>query len=296
MKMLPKKCTVISAWLLLTLLGFGATAYAGPMVGTVTQARGLLFAKNLDGTLKFLSENSVVEQGDTLVSEKNTYAQIQFIDNSKITLRPNSQLSIDDFSYDEAQPQSDNVIFNLHKGGVEVISGLVGKRSNERFSLKTPTASITIRNGSFIAEYVTPEESTAISLGYKRIYLAAVTSALLQYGLNPTMSDAPSAILPALDLAPMRLADLPGGIAPPRSPGLYVQVLDGIINLSNKGGSQNFSAGQFGYTPSFKQPPVVLPANPGMQFTPPPSFFSSSGPQGGTGNSGKSNNVDCEVR
>jgi hypothetical protein len=80
------------------------------------------------------------------------------------------------------------------------------------------------------------------------------------------------------------------------NPGLYVQVLDGMINVSNGGGSQNFSAGQFGYTPSFQQPPVILPANPGMQFTPPPSFSSTTG-GGQNGNSGgKPGDVDCVVR
>jgi hypothetical protein len=299
MMMLPKKCTAINTWLLLTLLCFGATAYAGPVVGTVTHTSGLLFAKSSNGTLKFLAENSVVEQGDALISEKNTYAKIQFTDNSKIILRPNSQLSIDEFAFREAQPQSDNVVFNLHQGGVEVVSGLVGKRSNERFTLKTATASITIREGSFIAEYVTPEESTAVSLGYNRIYLAAVTSTLLQDGLNSTMSDVPSAMLPAPDLAALQLAGLPtpAGLpssTAPRAPGLYVQVLDGIINLSNKGGTQSFAAGQFGFTPSFKQPPVVLPVNPGIMFQPPPSFSSSFSPQSGSG--GKAQTVDCEVR
>ena len=58
-----------------------------------------------------------------------------------------------------------------------------------------------------------------------------------------------------------------------------------MINVSNAGGSQNFAAGQFGFTPSFQQPPVILPANPGMQFTPPPSFSSTTGSQGSTGGS-----------
>jgi hypothetical protein len=74
-----------------------------------------------------------------------------------------------------------------------------------------------------------------------------------------------------------------------------VSVIDGAINLSNKGGSQNFSAGQFGYTASNTKPPVVVPSNPGIHFTPPASFSSSSGPQGASG-TGKSTNVDCEVR
>lgn len=301
MKMLQKKCTAISAWLLLTLLCFGATAHAGPMIGTVTHASGLLFAKSSDGTLKFLSENSVVEQGDTLVSEKNTYAKIQFTDNSEITLRPNSQVSIEDFSYDEAKPQSDNVVLNLHKGGLQVVSGLVGKRSGEHFSLKTPTASITVSDSNFIVEYVAQEESTAVSLGYKRINLAAVTSALLQPGINPTMSDAPSDMLPAPDLAPLQLAGLPAPSptpgptpgSPGLAPGLYVQVIDGLIQLKNPAGTQSFSAGQFGYTPNPIQPPVMVPKNPGLLFTPPAAFNAPPSP-GSSG--GKSNTIDCVVR
>ena len=82
-----------------------------------------------------------------------------------------------------------------------------------------------------------------------------------------------------------------GGLAP----GLYVHVIDGLINLSNKGGSQSFAAGQFGYTASFVQPPVVVPKNPGIQFTPPPSFSSSTIPASTTSVS-KSSSVDCEVR
>ena len=78
------------------------------------------------------------------------------------------------------------------------------------------------------------------------------------------------------------------------APGLYVQVIDGVINLSNKGGSQNFSAGQFGYTPNFNQPPVVLPNNPGIQFTAPPAF--SAPPQAGaTGGVGKSGGLECTI-
>jgi hypothetical protein len=80
-----------------------------------------------------------------------------------------------------------------------------------------------------------------------------------------------------------------------RAPGLYVQVLDGMVNLTNTGGSLNFAAGQFGHVPGQQMPPVILPTNPGMQFNPPPIFNTqaSSGPQS-TPISGKG--VDCVVR
>ena len=65
-----------------------------------------------------------------------------------------------------------------------------------------------------------------------------------------------------------------GGInANGHNPGLYVQVLDGMIHISDDSSAQNFSAGQFGYTSSFQPPPVILPTNSGIQFTPPPAFL-----------------------
>ncbi|MDM0078154.1 hypothetical protein QTH90_27350 [Variovorax sp. J2P1-59] len=78
-------------------------------------------------------------------------------------------------------------------------------------------------------------------------------------------------------------------------PGLYVQVIDGLIHVTNPVGTQNFAAGQFGFTPNVTQPPVVVPKNPGIQFTPPPAFNAPIG-SSGTNTAGKSNTVDCEVR
>lgn len=83
--------------------------------------------------------------------------------------------------------------------------------------------------------------------------------------------------------------------AAPLPPGLYVQVIDGLVTLSNRGGTQNFAAGQFGFTPTPVQAPIVVPKNPGIQFTPPPAF---SAPPTVTGSASapKPNAVDCEVR
>jgi hypothetical protein len=86
---------------------------------------------------------------------------------------------------------------------------------------------------------------------------------------------------------------MPSGPALP--PGLYVHVIDGLINVSNKGGSTNFAAGQFGYTANIVQPPVMIPRNPGIQFTPPPVFNASTGPSTGL-SPPKASVVDCEVR
>ena len=84
---------------------------------------------------------------------------------------------------------------------------------------------------------------------------------------------------------------LPG---PGMAPGLYVQVIDGLIQLGNRGGVQQFAAGQFGFTGSVVKPPVIIPNNPGIQFNPPPAF--SPAPSGTSPSVSKPTSVDCEVR
>ncbi|MGK5044999.1 FecR family protein [Janthinobacterium sp. GB4P2] len=248
---LLKKRSATKALLWLALMCLGAHAWAGQVAGTVMQLSGPLMAKKADGKVKILAIKSEVEQGDTLLTEKETYALIKLIDNSEITLKPNTSVLIEQFSYTAEQPDGDHAIFNLLKGGLRSVTGLLGKRNKERFEMKTPAATIGIRGTTFIAEYV----------------------ALGSLPGTPT-ARAASAIVP----------------------GLYVQVLDGLIQVSNPAGAQNFAPGQFGFTPNFKQPPVLLPANPGIKFTPPPVFSASPSSSGSAAGGSKPAAIDCVVR
>lgn len=277
-----------------------ALAFAAQAAGTVANLSGPLIAKKADGTIKVLSVKSVVEEGDTLIAEKDTYARIRFTDNSEITLRPGTQLKIDSFNFEEDKPEKDSAAFNLVKGGLRAVTGTLGKRSKERFGMNTPTATIGIRGTIFIAEYVPPVQSGQSD---RAAYaFASVAAAERPYSNSLTVSDAPWGTAPLEMLPPLQLAQAgnpppPSGNNAARAPGLYVQVLDGMIHLTNPAGSQNFQGGQFGYSASLTLPPVILPNNPGMQFTPPPVFNSSIAPQGsGNAAAGNGNEVDCEVR
>jgi hypothetical protein len=239
------------------LLLAGGAAWAGQVVGVVAHLSGPLMDRKADGTVKVLGPKSEVESGDTLVSEKNTYAQIRFIDNSEITLRPGTTFKIENFAYEADKPDGDSAAFSLLKGGLRSITGLLGKRNKEKFSLKTPTATIGIRGTTFIAQWV----------------------------------EAP-AHMPAAPVAPAA----PGMPASGLAPGLHVAVLDGMIVVTNPGGAQNFPAGQFGYVPSVNQVPVVVPPHPALQFAPPPSFSGAGGPTASQGAAAQQGATDCIVR
>ena len=276
-----RKCTAtefaLRCLLLLALWAAGAMALAAPVAGTVVQLSGPLMAKKANGTIKVLVLKSEVENGDTLVTEKNTYAMVKFIDNSEITLRPDSALTIENFSFDSGKQDEDRAHFNLVKGGLRSVTGLLGKRSKEKFELKTPTATIGIRGTTFIAQYVPPPPPTTTGLP----------------GQLPS-AKAPASPGPAMP-APSQSG---AGLATPPSlaPGLHLQVTDGAIVVTNSGGSLGFQAGQFGYVPSVNMPPVIVPHNPNIQFTPPPSFNPSAGPVTSGADPSKSNAVDCIVR
>jgi len=272
--------------MLLVFCGLVSASWAAQVAGTITQLSGPLLAKRADGAVRILSLRSEVESGDTLVTEKNTYALIKFIDNSEITLKPGTTFKVEHFAFDAGKPDADQAAFSLVKGGLRSVTGLLGKRNKEKFSMKTPSATIGIRGTTFIADLVAPSaEEVALAVAAREAYLMASTASL----------DALAA-----PLTPLMLAQGPTSTPTPANgalpPGLYVHVIDGMINVTNPGGSLNFSAGQFGYTPNITMPPVIVPNNPGLKFTPPPAFSSSTTTSPAGGAAPKSAAVDCEVR
>jgi hypothetical protein len=266
---------VSGASALLLLLLAGNSANAEP-VGTVTDSTGLLLARAGGETLKVLVAGSTVDAGETFFTRADTYSQIRLGDNSSIALGPDSELTIERYS-------SGSVVIRLINGRVRVVAGLPGTRGNDNFILQAGDATLTVQRGTFIAEYVQRATSEVAwqELEFRQRRIAALSSSGHSAGPYRRI---------ALSIA-QAAPSVPGS----RAPGLYVQVLDGMVNLSNTGGSLNFAAGQFGYVPGQQMPPVILPNNPGMQFNPPPIFNTqtSSGPQN-TPTSGKG--VDCVVR
>lgn len=133
-----------------TVAFYAVNVSAAAPVGTVTYVSGPLFVKKADASVKALSKNSVVEQGDVVITEKRTYARIKFSDDSEVTLRPGSEFKIESFSYEQAKPKEDKYSVELIKGGLRAISGHVGKRGDpDSYKMKTRAAVIGIRGTVF---------------------------------------------------------------------------------------------------------------------------------------------------
>jgi len=137
-----------SASLLLVCLCLPALAWAGS-VGSITHLSGVLFATRADGTSKLLSVKSEVMEGDTLKTEKDTFARIKFVDNGEVVLRPETVFKVDAYAFNQAKPESDNILLSMLKGGLRSVTGMLGRRSQDRFKMNTAAATIGIRGTHF---------------------------------------------------------------------------------------------------------------------------------------------------
>jgi len=137
------------------------------------------------------------------------------------------------------------MVLSMFKGGLRAVTGLIGKRSREKLSFRTETATIGIRGTHF--------------------------GALLcqnDCGGGPTT----------------------GGQPPPN--GLHVDVTSGAITMSNRAGTVQINAGQFGFVANQNATPTIVPPQQGIQVTMPSSISQNKG--GGKG-IGKGDDAECKI-
>ena len=126
--------------------------------GTVQYLSGTLSVQRPDGSVKVLAERSSVSVGDVITTQRDSYAQLRFSDGGQVTLRPETQVKIEGYAYDEGRPERDNFAMQLFKGGLRSLTGLIGKRSNNRnaYRMVTSTATIGIRGTDYTAIQIPP--------------------------------------------------------------------------------------------------------------------------------------------
>ncbi len=131
-----------------TLTLVAASAFAAG-AGVITHLSGTMSVQRPDGSVRILSQKSEVQPGDVLTTQRDSYAQINFTDGSAATMRPNTTMKLEAYSFTQEQPQGDAMFMRLIKGGLRTVTGLIGKRGDQdSYKIGTSTATIGIR-GSF---------------------------------------------------------------------------------------------------------------------------------------------------
>ncbi len=106
-------------------------------VGDVTIARGVQKIAAGAGT--------EVRIGDTVELGPQSSAQIRFTDESIVALRSGTAFRISEYAFQGRAPEEQRAFFDLLKGGLRTVTGIIGRARQDRYGVVTPTATIGIR-------------------------------------------------------------------------------------------------------------------------------------------------------
>jgi hypothetical protein len=121
-------------------------------IATVEVTDGTVFVAKTNGKRSIVASGSTVEAGDTITTEKDSYARLRFTDGGEIAIRPASSLLVSNYHFHEFQPRRDHLVMRLLKGGIRNLTGLIGKRGDQNaYRLNGATATIGIRGTDFVA-------------------------------------------------------------------------------------------------------------------------------------------------
>lgn len=261
------------------------------VIGRVMLAQGELSAKNAFGNIRKLSLGAPIYEGDLLMTGKQSFAVVAFRDESRISLKESTVFQVEKFQYDKVASQ-ENAILRLLKGGVRVVTGLIGRVNHDNYQFKVANATIGIRGTGFDAwcngpcangadnpgatsgnpldgagvyvwagevVLVTPGGSFIVAIQQAAIIARDTGKPVPVLAIPPGISDDPT---PRPDSIPFDMEKLFGAQAESGEPGLYVTVHDGHVILSLGDKSLDLGRGETGF--SSEEILARLAATPGF--------------------------------
>ena len=123
-------------------------------------------ADQRDGTFKSVQGDVTVVRGnvrsaaivggplrvaDRVLTGEGAAAAITLTDGTILTVGPNSSVDLSEFRFDTGTHDG-NVLINLARGSLRVVTGLIAKLKPEQVKVTTPTTVIGVRGTDFIVE------------------------------------------------------------------------------------------------------------------------------------------------
>jgi hypothetical protein len=108
-------------------------------------AQGDIFAVADGGARRRLVVGGSVYVGDRIETGANARAVLVFRDDSRLTVGPSSKFLMENFVYDEKNPEDGRFFVSLLTGTMRALTGFVGKANPKNVGFTTSTATIGIR-------------------------------------------------------------------------------------------------------------------------------------------------------
>lgn len=168
--------------LLKTMLVVFATAtFSTPcfavVAGKVEFVVGNVEAVGVDGLTHALKKGQEVNTGEVIKTGTGR-AQLRFMDGGQVSLAPDTEFGVDEYSYEGKTDGTEKSFFRLIKGGLRAITGAIGHVNKRNYQLNTPTATIGIRGTEFLA---TMHNNLLVRVGDGAVYISNEFGDLMLY-------------------------------------------------------------------------------------------------------------------
>jgi hypothetical protein len=130
-----------------TLAAFTTSTFASDAKGLVVASRGTVIASKANGESRELAQGDEIFVDDEIMTAPKSFAVLQFLDGAKVTVKPNSEIVIEDYVYNGNS--DDKATLSLVSGGLRVITGAMAKNNPENYKVKTPVALMGVRGTEF---------------------------------------------------------------------------------------------------------------------------------------------------
>ncbi len=197
-------------------------------VGRVMLIQGELTAKDHSAMIRKLVVGSSVFDDEVLTTGKNSLAIVVFRDEGRVSLQEETIFHVEKFQFERKptpEAAQENAIFRLLKGGVRVVTGLIGRGKHENYIFRLTTATIGIRGTGFDAwcnaSCANEGDKTAATqeapLQGAGVYVWSGQVALSNATNSQLVSVGQAAIL-GQDLKPVPVTNVPAGIIQNKTP------------------------------------------------------------------------------
>ncbi len=104
-----------------------------------------------DGTTLTASAGDGLQPSDTLVTGPDGQVGVTFVDNTRLSLGPESRMELSQFQFDATTHQG-SFLGKMHKGTLSIISGQIAKSGPDAMKVQTPTSVLSVRGTRFLVK------------------------------------------------------------------------------------------------------------------------------------------------
>ncbi|MGB1108894.1 MAG: FecR family protein [Gammaproteobacteria bacterium] len=119
------------------------------VIARMAFVRGKVSVHAEDGSKRPILTGGALFRKDEVETGPNASAVVVFRDNTRITVRPGTTFTVERYRFRDKEPERNNAFFRLVRGGLRILTGLVGKQDHRQFKLNTPVAVVGVRGTNF---------------------------------------------------------------------------------------------------------------------------------------------------